>query len=180
MCTWNMLKLFMNWLWIASIHTPINKVWEYLFSHTLPRECIITWIFTNLVGKVFQWSFNWQFLNYEWGIVSFRQLKSHLHFLFSKISSFFSPFFNCEDDLFIFDFRSSLNIKRLGLFLLKITNIFPYENFFALLLFVGIFCFYLLCAIFIVKSIIFIAWGFWVMVKKALHFKAIKEFSYVF
>ena len=122
----------------------------------------------------------WQFLNYEWGIVSFRQLKSHLHFLFSKISSFFSPFFNCEDDLFIFDFRSSLNIKRLGLFLLKITNIFPYENFFALLLFVGIFCFYLLCAIFIVKSIIFIAWGFWVMVKKALHFKAIKEFSYVF
>lgn len=125
-------------VWIASIHTPINKVWEYLFSHTLPRECIITWIFTNLVGKVSQWSFNWQFLNYEWGIVSFRQLKSHLHFLFSKISSFFSPFFNCEDDLFIFDFRSSLNIKRIGLFLLKITNIFPYENCFP-------FCFAFIC-----------------------------------
>ena len=130
-------------VWIVSIHTPINKVGEYLFSHTLPRQCIITWIFTNLVGKVSQWSFNWQFLNYEWGIVSFRQLKSHLHFLFSKISSFFSPFFNREDDLFLFDFRSSLNMKRLGLFLLKIINISPMKTvfLFALLLFVGIFLF---------------------------------------
>ena len=98
----------------------------------------ILWVFTNLVGKVSQWSFNWQFLNYEWGIVSFRQLKSHLHFLFSKISSFFSPFFNREDDLFLFDFRSSLNMKRLGLFLLKIINIFPYENCFP-------FCFAFVC-----------------------------------
>ena len=136
MCTWNMLKL--SFTWIVPIHTPINKVWEYLFSHTLPRECIITWIFTSLVGKVSQWSFNWQFLNYEHGIVSFRQLKSHLYFLFSKISSFFFPFFNWKDDLFLFDFRSSWNIKRLGLFLLKITNIFPYENCFP-------FCFAFVC-----------------------------------
>lgn len=83
-----------------------------------------------------------------------------MHFLFSKISSFFSHFSTGRMTSF-FDFRSSLNMKRLGLFLLKIINIFPMKTVF---LFCFAFCllgyFYLLCAIFIVKSIIFIAWGF--------------------
>lgn len=46
---WNLVKLPSTG--IVSIHTSINKVWQYLFSHALPREHIITCIFANLVGE---------------------------------------------------------------------------------------------------------------------------------
>lgn len=92
-----------------------------------------------------------------------------MHFLFSKISSFFSPFFSTGGWPLSLWLQKLIKYEKIRSFLLKIINIFPKTVFlFALLLFVRIFLFIVCnfyCQIYNFYSLGILSYGF----RKPLH-----------